>query len=461
MSGHLRRFLPFFQRTYLSANRGALLATVRMSSTNSQVKRDSPFAPSEKVAHFEQDVWSIFTPLAAETKAINLGQGFMNFAPPDFIIEAAQKALIRNECNQYSHPRGNPRLRKAIANSYSPLFDRQINPDTEIMVGAGANEAMLSIFTAYLNQGDEVIIMEPFFDQYVPNISMNGGVPVYLPIRPPAKSSNEFVSSGEWKIDMDELRSKISPRTRIIVLNTPHNPVGKVFSREELLQLSNLAIQHNLLVISDEVYDRLFFSPSEHVRIATLPGMWERTITVGSGGKTFGVTGWRVGWLIGPSNLIEPPLSAHTRIVFCVNSPMQEAIAAGLEHCQTAPYFRDLIESYTSKRDKLLGVFKELGLPCTVPDGSYFILANTSRLRVPSADSGYPYPASVLNRAADFRTCYWLAKEIGVVAIPPTEFYSVENRQLGENFARFAFCKDDATLDLAIERLRKLKDYIL
>ncbi|KAK3828839.1 MAG: pyridoxal phosphate-dependent transferase [Benniella sp.] len=411
---------------------------------------------SERVAHFEQDVWSIFTPLALECQAVNLGQGFMNFSPPEFVTEAAREAVLRNDCNQYSHPKGRPRLRNALAKSYSPLFNRQLDPETEIVVTAGANEGIFSVFAGYLDQGSEVILMEPFFDQYISNITMNGGVPVYCPIRPKGDTSKDMAAS-EWKIDIEELESKITPRSKIIVLNTPHNPIGKVFSQEELEEIGALAEKHNLLIISDEVYDRLYFNPKSHERIATLKGFWERTITVGSGGKTFGTTGWRVGWLIGPKALVEPALAAHTRIVFCVNSPLQEAIAIGFEKADELGFFGSQVGAYEHKREKLLSVFRELGLPCTIPDGSYFILVNMDKVQVPK---DYVFPELLHSRPKDFRTCYWLTKEIGVCAIPPTEFYSKPNRVLAEDFARFAFCKTDETLDAAAERLLKLKPYI-
>ncbi|KAF9933323.1 hypothetical protein BGZ75_000792 [Mortierella antarctica] len=411
---------------------------------------------AERVAHFEQDVWSIFTPLALECQAVNLGQGFMNFPPPDFVVEAAREAVLRNDCNQYSHPKGRPRLRNALAKSYSPLFERTLDPENEIVVTAGANEGIFSIFAGYLDQGSEVILMEPFFDQYISNITMNGGVPVYCPIRPKGDISKDM-SASEWKIDIKELESKITPRSKIIVLNTPHNPIGKVFSREELTEIGALAAKHNLLIISDEVYDRLYFDPKNHQRIATLDGFWERTITVGSGGKTFGTTGWRVGWLIGPKALLEPALAAHTRVVFCVNSPLQEAIAVGFEQADERGFFGSQISAYDHKREKLLSVFRKLGLPCTVPEGSYFILVNTDKIQVPA---DYEFPALLHSRPKDFRTCYWLTKEIGVCAIPPTEFYSKPNQKLAENFARFAFCKTDETLDAAAERLSKLSEYI-
>ncbi|ORY90358.1 pyridoxal phosphate-dependent transferase [Syncephalastrum racemosum] len=392
------------------------------------------FTPADRVSKFEKDVWSIFTPLAAETKAINLGQGFMN------------------------HPKGRPRLRNALAASYTPEFGRTLDPETNILVTAGANEAMYATFAGYLNEGDEVIVIEPFFDQYISNITMNGGKVVFCPLRAPERAASEIISSAEWKIDLDELRSKVTDKTKMIVLNTPHNPVGKVFSEEELLAIGQVAEDNDLIILSDEVYDRLYFPPlNKFPRIATLGNLWERTLTVGSGGKSFAATGWRVGWLIGPEHLIKYSFAAQTRVVFSVNSPCQEAVAAGLEASLKEPIFQDQIDAYLKKRAILSKVFDELALPYTVPEGAYYILVNTTQINVPE---DYPFPAELDSRGADFKTCYWLTKELGVCAIPPSEFYSRDHWDLAANFARFAFCKTDDVLHQAVERLRGLKAYM-
>ncbi|RGB35890.1 PLP-dependent transferase [Rhizophagus diaphanus] len=401
-------------------------------------------------------VWSIFTPLAQQFNAANLGQGFMDFPPPDFVIEAATRAINNRNDHQYSPPKGRANLKSILAKSYSPLFNRALDPDSEILPTAGANEGLYAIFAAFLDPGDEVILIEPFFDQYIANITMNGGVPVYVPLRPMG-DTNKIMSSRDWKLDINELRSKITSKSKIIVFNTPHNPVGKVFSIEEMAEINKLAEEFNLIIISDEVYDRLYYEPDVHERIANLPGAWERTITVGSGGKTFGTTGWRIGWLIGPKHLIGAALSAQTRIVFCVNTPLQEALAISFDLAEKNNYFENTIGEYTRRREKLMKALTDVGLPYTIPQGSYFILANTAKVKIPE---DYPYPDVILQRPRDFKVCYWMAKEIGVVAIPPSEFYCEENAHLAENFIRLAFCKTDKTLDEAAENLQKLKKYI-
>ncbi|KAF7776039.1 hypothetical protein Agabi119p4_4432 [Agaricus bisporus var. burnettii] len=402
------------------------------------------------------DVWTIYNALNLPPDCINLGQGYMNFAPPKWITEAAEQALNSVAPNHYSHPRGRIRLREAIKNFYDPLFNRSLNVDSEILITSGANEGMYSVLTAFLEQGDEVILFEPFFDQYLPSVTFNGGKPVYVPLHPPA-SHIKKPTSDDWTIDMDELRRAVTPRTKIIIVNTPHNPVGKVFTRKELQGIADIAEEFNLLVMSDEVYDSLVFDNKEHVRMANLPGMWDRTVTVGSAGKAFAATGWRIGWLIGPKNLIQPTLAATTRIVFCSVSPLQEAAAAGLEQANQRNFFQIQRNEYTERRTVLTDVFDKLGLRYTLPEGSYFILLDISNVEFPE---DYPFPESVMGRGRDFRACWFMAMEIGVSSIPVSEFYCEEHANLGEAYARFAFCKDVDNLKAAAERFQKIKKYI-
>ncbi|KAJ3784289.1 pyridoxal phosphate-dependent transferase [Lentinula aff. detonsa] len=404
-----------------------------------------------------EDVWSIYNVANLPADCINLGQGYMNFAPPEWVKKAAEEALDTVAANHYSHPKGRMRLRQAIKKVYDPQLHRDLDVEKEILVTSGANEGQYSVFTAFLEQGDEVIMFEPFFDQYLASVTFNGGVPIYVPLHPPANASGKF-SSDEWKINPEELRAAITPRTKMIIVNTPHNPVGKVFTRAELEIIAHIAKEHNLLVMADEVYDTLVFDGKEHVRIATLPGMWDRTVTVGSAGKSFAATGWRVGWLIGPEYIIRPTLAASTRIVFCSNSPLQEAAAAGLEQVQERKFFQTQTAEYAERRNILTDCFDTLGLPYTNPEGSYFILLDISRVKFPD---DYPFPRSVLGRGRDFKACWFIALEVGVSSIPVSEFYCLEHANIGEVYARFSFCKDVDTLRHASERLKKLKQYIV
>ncbi|KAH9943328.1 PLP-dependent transferase [Epithele typhae] len=402
-----------------------------------------------------QDVWSIFNAANLPADCINLGQGYMNFAPPEWIKTAAEEALNSVATNHYSHPKGRMRLREALKAHYEPELGRSLDVESEILVTSGANEGQYSVFVAFLEQGDEVIMFEPFFDQYLPSVTFNGGVPVYVPLHPPIGAGKQ--SAHEWTIDFDELRRALTPRTKMIILNTPHNPVGKVFTRHELEQIAAIAEEHNLLIMSDEVYDTLVFDGEQHVRIATLPGMWDRTVTVGSAGKMFAATGWRVGWLIGPPSIIQPALAATTRIVFCSNSPLQEASAVGIEQAKNRGFLTQQCKEYQERRDILTSAFDSLGMKYTNPQGAYFTLLDISNLTWPE---DYPFPPTVLGRGRDFRACWFIAMEIGVSSIPVSEFYCEEHTSIGESYARFAFCKDVDTLKHAVERLQNMKQYL-
>jgi aspartate/methionine/tyrosine aminotransferase len=394
------------------------------------------------VRGFGATVFAEFTALANATGAVNLGQGFPNFAAPDFVKAAAQQAIAA-DLNQYARSAGHPRLVQALAQVYSPLFGRTLDPMTEIVVTVGATEGIFAAVQALVDPGDEVILIEPFYDSYPAAVTMAGGVPVYVPLRAPAGSRR----AADWTLDLAELTAAITPRTKLLILNTPSNPLGKVFSRAELSALAELVCRFNLTVLSDEVYEWMVYPPAEHVRIATLPGMWERTVTLGSAGKTFSVTGWKIGWALAPRTLAHAVLMAHQWIPFAVSTPMQEAIAVALEESEARAYFAWLSEMYQAKRDRLLAVLGEVGLPPMTPDGSYFIIVETSALAAPAAPG----------ERRDIAVCRWLTKEIGVAAIPPSPFYSAPHQHLTDNLARFTFCKTDEMLDEAARRLQTIK----
>ncbi|KAK4684355.1 kynurenine aminotransferase, partial [Tremellales sp. Uapishka_1] len=421
------------------------------------------FAPSQRIIDggaTKLDVWSIFTPANVPADAINLGQGFMNWSPPSWIREASHKGIDEDVMsNHYSHPRGRPRLIKAISKHYSSSFENLAAEERElateeILVTAGANMGLFAALCAHLHPGDEVICIEPYFDQYFANIVFNGGKPVFVPLHPP---TGEGIKSGaDWKVDFNEFRAAFTPKTKAVIINTPHNPVGKVFTRAELEQFAEICIEKNVLVMADEVYDCMVYDDAEHVRIAGLPGMWERTLTIGSGGKSFAATGWRVGWLIGPPALTSVALQAHTRILFATNSPMQEAIAMGLELAPEHNFFEDQRNAYVERRDILTSYFDQIGLSYTKPEGSYFLLVDMSQIQIPE---GFEAAPTCKGRGKDFELCWWLAQEIKVVAIPPSEFYCTEHVAIGERFARFAFCKDPELLHAAGKRLLRLKEF--
>ncbi|KAI1330710.1 PLP-dependent transferase [Xylariaceae sp. FL0255] len=412
-----------------------------------------------RVADQQQDVWSIINEGAAASPVqpiVNMGQGFFGYNPPPFIINAAKSALDRVECNQYSPTKGRPRLKKAIADAYSPFWGRQINPDMEVTITTGANEGMLSAFMAFIEPGDEVIVFEPFFDQYISNIEMPGGKIVYVPLSPPKDGATRTSSSSEWTIDFEKLEKAISSKTKMIVINTPHNPVGKVFSKDELVRIGELCVKNEIIILSDEVYDRLYYVP--FTRIATLsPEIEKLTITVGSAGKNFYATGWRVGWLMGPANLIHYVSAAHTRICFSSVSPLQEACAIGFEQADAEGFWEQSVKDMKSKLARFNSIWDELGLPYTEPEGGYFVLVNMAKVKLPE---DFKFPPHVASRPRDFKLAWFLLWELGVAAIPPTEFYTEPNTWIAEDYLRFAVCKEDEVLDKAKERLRGLKKYI-
>ncbi|GMM35328.1 kynurenine--oxoglutarate transaminase [Saccharomycopsis crataegensis] len=413
-----------------------------------------------------KDVWSLINETAAaaekETgkKVVNLGQGFFSYSPPDFVINAGKQAFDIPSNNQYAPARGKPQLLKQLSTFYTNKFQRPVIPDN-ILVTTGANEGMLAVFFGFLNPGDEVIVFEPFFDQYISNIELTGAKVVYVPLHPPKDIDERNIEGSEWKIDYQELESKMNSKTRIIVVNSPLNPVGKIFSTEELTRIGELAIKHDLLILSDEVYENLYYGDS-FPRFATLaPEIHERTLTVGSAGKAFCCTGYRIGWVVGPSDLIQYALAAHTRICFSSPSVMQMQIAQALEEVNNDKtsnnYMIQNREAYKKKFSILCKGFDELGLPYTKPEGAYYLLVSFKKVKIPE---DYVFPEELQGRANDFKLAYWLIRELGVVAIPPSEFYTKENQHIAETLLRFAVCKDDAYLEEAVEKLRGLKKYL-
>lgn len=420
---------------------------------------EEKFKPAKRVAGQRQDVWSIINEAAAATPkqpVVNMGQGFFGYNPPDFVINAAKQALDRVECNQYSPTKGRPRLKKALADAYSPFFGRKLDPETEVTITTGANEGMLSAFMGFIEPGDEVIVFEPFFDQYLSNIEMPGGTIRYVPMHPPKDGAERTSSAANWAIDWDALEKAFNDKTKMIVINTPHNPVGKVYSKEELQRIGDLCLKHNVLILSDEVYDRLYYVP--FTRMATLsPELAKITLTVGSGGKCFYATGWRTGWLIGPPELIKYVSAAHTRICYSSVSPLQEATAIGFEEAEKHGFWDTAIQEMQGKIERFCAVFDELGIPYSKPEGGYFVLANFSKVKLPE---DYKFPDHVVNRPRDFKLAWFLIMELGLAAIPPTEFYTEANTHIAEDWIRFAVCKPDNVLDDAKERLRGLKKHM-
>lgn len=376
-----------------------------------------------RIEGFGTSIFTEMSRLAVEHQAVNLGQGFPDFPGPDF-VKAAAKAAIDADRNQYAPSPGVPELRRAIARDWTRRFGREIDSDGEVSVTSGATEAIFDSIMALLDPGDELIAFEPFYDSYPTSVRMAGGV--FKPVRlyPP-----------EWTFDPHELASLCTSRTRVLLLNTPHNPTGKVFSRDELQMIADLCQEHDVIVVSDEVYDRITFDGAHHIPIATLPGMWERTLTLNSTGKTFSMTGWKVGYAIGPGPLQVALRSVHQFVTFASATPFQLAMAHAFDRAWETGYFNELQRAYQQRRDMLRDVLVAVGLPSFPVAGSYFLTSDV-------AHTGH-------GSAADF--CRWLTTEAGVAAIPTSAFYL--EPESAPAHARFCFAKADETLRQAGERL--------
>jgi N-succinyldiaminopimelate aminotransferase len=390
---------------------------------------------ADRVSTFGTSIFAEMSRLALERKAINLGQGFPDFDGPEAVKAAAVAAIGAGE-NQYAVSNGQPALRRAIAAHSQRFYGQAWDPEGEITVTSGATEATFCAILGLVNTGDEVIIFEPAYDSYVPDVLMAGGVPRYVPLYAPTPER------PDWHYDPAELAAAFNTRTRLVVVNTPHNPTGKVFSAGELAEIAALCERWNVLAVCDEVYEHLVYDGFRHQRLAQQPGMAGRTLTISSLGKTFGLTGWKVGWVLAQPPLTAAVRAAHQFVTFATATPFQAAGAAAL--ALDDEYFESLAQSYQARRDFLLGVLQETGLRVSVPRGTYFIMADFT-------------PLGIEGVTDDVGFCRWLIENIGVAAIPPTAFYSEAHKPLGRNWVRFAFCKRPETLEAAAERLLKLR----
>ena len=407
---------------------------------------------ARRVAGFGTTIFTEMSALATQHSAVNLGQGFPDFPGPAFVKQAAA-AAIAADLNQYAPMPGTPRLRQAVAAQWLREHGREVDWQSEVTVTSGATEALCGVALAFLNPGDRAIVFEPSYDAYVPDIIMAGGAPIPVKLRPPGNDSkhqiederagapSSFVSdpSSSWHFDPAELRAAFEQRPKLIFINTPHNPTGKVFRRAELELIAGLCLEYDVLAITDEVYDRLFYDNAEHIALATLPGMWERTLTLNSVGKTFGVTGWKIGYAVGPAALNQALRQAHQWITFATATPFQEATAVALEQAAANGYYQQLRAEYDSRRTLLRGILESAGLPTLPVEGSYFI----------STDIG------ALGYHDDRAFCRFLTTEVGVAAIPTSAFYI--DPAAAPPFARFCFAKKHETLQAAGERLQRLR----
>jgi N-succinyldiaminopimelate aminotransferase len=376
---------------------------------------------ADRLTQYRDSVFEEMNILARRCEAVNLGSGTPDMAVPRPLMKAAAEAISSGH-NQYSPVRGEPVLRKAIAAHAARFYGQEVDPETEVTVTSGVTEGMHAAIFSFVRPGDEVIVFEPFYDSYMPCIEMAGGVPVAVTLHAPS-----------FRFDPRELRSAFSRRTRALVLNTPHNPSGIVFSSAELELIASLCQEFDVLAITDEVYEHITFDGVKPVRLATLPGMWERTLTLSGAGKTFSCTGWRVGWAIGPAPLQDALFRFRQFTVFAAATPLQLAVAEGLHFPES--HFQQLAKEYQARRDFLMPALTECGLEPSRPEGSFFILAAISSV---TSSSGREY-------------CYELARNSGVVPVPTDTFYC--HRHYGEKIIRFTFCARREALEIAARRL--------
>ncbi|XP_044309046.1 kynurenine--oxoglutarate transaminase 1 isoform X2 [Varanus komodoensis] len=430
-------------------------SALRFSGHHPEVKMPKT-VHARRLEGLDANIWVEFAALAAACKAVNLGQGFPDFPPPDFIREALTEVVGEEDVSvhQYTQAFGHPRLVAILARLFGKLFGQDLDPLANVLVTAGAYEALFCCFQALVDNGDEVILIEPFFDCYEPMIKMAGGTPVFVPLREKAAEGGKLPSSSDWRLDPVELEAKFTDRTKAIVLNSPNNPLGKVFSRAEMQLIAKLCMKHDVLCFSDEVYEWLVYDGKEHIRMAGLPGMWERTITLGSAGKSFSATGWKVGWALGPDRLLKHLRTVHQNSLYHCATAAQEAMARGLEKefdrlGQPDSYFVQLPRELQRKRDFLLQSLLAVGMKPIVPEGSYFMTADLSSFKADLPD----LPDS--EEPFDSRFAKWMVKNKGLAAIPVSAFYSSPQKKNFDHFIRFCFAKEDSTLKAASDILQQ------
>lgn len=379
-------------------------------------------ATSDRLEPFGVTIFTEMSDLARKHNAINLGQGFPDWDGADFVKEAAMKATLSGGHDQYPPSPGIPELRQAIADHYGPLLARDLDPDAEVTVTSGCTEGLAAAALGLINPGDEVVLIEPYYDAYPADVALAGGVPRYVTLRPPG-----------FALDLQELEQRVAPSTKVIFFNNPHNPTGRVFTSDELEGLARLCVENDVIAICDEVYEEMTYDGAKHLRLASFEGMWERTLTLSSLGKTFSLTGWKVGWAIGPPSLTAGLRAAHQFLTFTTPTPVQHGAVAAM----TAPasFYYEMRASYQSKRDLLADGLEESGFDVHLPQGTYFLMA------------GHP------GEGDDREFCFDLIERAGVVAIPPSVFYS--DPESGSSLVRFAFCKGEDTLQQALDRIAR------
>jgi len=388
---------------------------------------------SEKADRFTESVIREMTRQAMLHGAVNLAQGFPDFAASDEVKRAAQEAIAA-DINQYAITWGAKKLREAIAREMKRWQGLEVNPETDITVCCGSTEAMISAMLAITNPGDEVVIFEPFYENYGPDAILSGARPRFVKLRPVGRSADD---SAEWTFDPGELRAAFNAYTKAIILNTPNNPTGKVFTRAELECIRDLCVEWNVLALTDEIYEHILYDGTKHISIATLDGMGERTVTINGMSKTYSVTGWRVGWAVAAPAITSAIRKVHDFLTVGAAAPLQEAGAVALS--LPPSYYEKLAADYRVRRDVLLEGLRAAGFRCFVPRGAYYIMTDISAFGFQD----------------DVAFTQHLVKEVGVAVVPGSSFYN--NPKDGAQQVRFAFCKKLPTLEEASRRLQRLR----
>jgi aspartate/methionine/tyrosine aminotransferase len=384
---------------------------------------------SDRVAHFTESVIREMTRQAMLHNAVNLAQGFPDFPAPAEIKKAAQDAVAA-DVNQYAITWGAKSLRNAIAQQMEAWHGVKVDPEKQVTVCCGSTEAMISTLLAVCNAGDEVVVFEPYYENYGPDSILSGAKPRFVKLRPPSDGN------GEWTFDEKELRAAFHRHTKAIIVNTPNNPTGKVFTRAELELIRDLCAEFDVLAITDEIYEHILYDGAKHVAMASLPGMEERTITINGMSKTYAVTGWRVGWTIAPPAITDAIRKVHDFLTVGAPAPLQEAGALALS--LPASYYTNLADGYRRRRDRLIPALEEAGFRCFRPRGAYYVMTDIGKFGFPD----------------DVTFTKYLVSEVGVAAVPGSSFY--RDPMDGAQQVRFAFCKKDATLDEAATRLARV-----
>ncbi|MCQ2359108.1 MAG: pyridoxal phosphate-dependent aminotransferase [Phascolarctobacterium sp.] len=387
---------------------------------------------SERVGTFTDSVIRRMTRISNEYGAINLSQGFPDFPPPKALLDRLADVVYSGP-HQYAVTFGAPNFRAALAKKASKTINRGIDPDKEVLVTCGGTEAMMCAMMTVCDPGDKVMVFSPFYENYTADAILSGAEPIYIPLVPP-----------NYNFDINLIEAGFKQGAKAIIICNPSNPCGKVFSKKELEAIGALAIKYDAFVITDEVYEHMVYAPKKHISVASLPGMYEHTITCSSLSKTYSITGWRLGYLIGPEYIIDSCKKVHDFLTIGAASPLQEAAVCGLEF--EDDYYKELLQTYTEKREYFLKGLDEIGLKHNVPEATYFVMLDIQDFMNKPKFAGW----------SDLEFCEWMVKEIGVAAVPGSSFF----KEPINNLIRVHFARQKETLDEALARLAKLKQYL-